>query len=183
MLGDKWSMKTFFISLLMIGFCNAANTSVVSLSNLLNPGKIVKIDCYVGRGLTDVTEIGKLGKYLFEESDYFAVNTEDLLREFSLIFNRRAFVEARILVLPKLRTYNAFVISFSDKSQLTLIHSSGFGEDQFVVGEISRGLNQIEVKEIKIAIQVDGNEETVAVGLQGFQKSDFLRQVVKARAR
>lgn len=166
--------------LVFAGFCNAADTSFIRLNNLINSEKIVKIDCYIGWQSTDVREIGDLGGYLTEGSEFFSIDNEDLLNEFNLIFNRRSFVKKRILVFPKSRLYHVFVIVFSDRSQLTLINSSGFGEDQFVIGEIFDKENKPKVREIEIFMRFDNDEKMVSLSLQGFQKSDFFRRLVEA---
>lgn len=178
----RLNMKALLIYVLvLVGFCHAENASFAHLSKLLNPGQIIRIDCYIGAQLTDIKDPSRLGKYLTEESKFFSVEDENLLREVSSIFNQRSFVKKRILISPKLRTYNMFVFVFSNQSELVLINSSGFGLDQFVVGEISGEPHDREVREIQIYVRGDRKEEMISLSLPGFQESAFLSQAVRTK--
>jgi hypothetical protein len=175
-------MKILVICILaLVGVCHAEDAALLTISKLLNPGQIIRIDCYMGDRLTEEKDISKIGKYLIEESKFRSIDDNSLLIEVSNIFNRRAFAKKRLLISPKLRIYNMFVFVFADKSELALINSSGFGVDQFVVGEILGKPRAREIREIEISIRGDKGQETVSLSLPGFQDSAFLRQVVTAK--
>lgn len=164
----------------MVSSSLAEATSLLHLSKLLNPGQIVRVDCYIGTRLTDVKDLSRIGKYLVDESKYSSIDGKILLSEINLIFERRSFVKKRVLVSPKLRIYSMFVLVFADKSELALINSSGFGVDQFVVVDLSRKPHALEVREVEIFFREDGREDVASLSLPGFQESGFLRRAVKA---